>query len=67
VRSHRGVESTTSRPRETLPRSKERRKLSFAKRDVQARGRSEILKINDRNSKEVLSVVLDCAALRARC
>jgi hypothetical protein len=40
---------------------KKRRKLSFAKLGVEARGRTEILKINYRNTREVLSVALDCA------
>jgi hypothetical protein len=40
---------------------KTRRKLSFAKLGVEARGRTEILKINYRNTREVLSVALDCA------
>lgn len=47
---------------------KKRRKLSFAKLGVEARGRTEILKINYRNTREVLSVALDCASsiLQAR-
>jgi hypothetical protein len=40
---------------------KKRRKLSFAKLGVEARGRTEILKINYRNTREVLSVALECA------
>jgi hypothetical protein len=40
---------------------KKRRKLSFAKLGVEARGRTEILRINYRNTREVLSVALDCA------
>jgi superfamily I DNA/RNA helicase len=40
---------------------KKRRKLSFAKLGVEARGRTEILKINYRNTREVLSLALDCA------
>lgn len=38
-----------------------RRKLSFAKLGVEARGRTEILKINYRNTREVLAVALECA------
>lgn len=40
---------------------KKRRKLSFAKLGVEARGRTEILRINYRNTREVLSVAVDCA------
>lgn len=40
---------------------KKRRKLSFARLGVEARGRTEILKINYRNTREVLAVALDCA------
>lgn len=40
---------------------KKRRKLSFAKLGVEARGRTEILKVNYRNTREVLAVALDCA------
>lgn len=40
---------------------KKRRKLSFAKLGVEARGRTEILRINYRNTREVLSVALECA------
>jgi superfamily I DNA/RNA helicase len=40
---------------------KSRRKLSFAKLGVEARGRTEILKINYRNTREVLSLALECA------
>jgi hypothetical protein len=40
---------------------KKRRKLSFAKLGVEARGRTEILKLNYRNTREVLGVALDCA------
>lgn len=40
---------------------KKRRKLSFAKLGVEARGRTEILKINYRNTREVLALALDCA------
>jgi hypothetical protein len=40
---------------------KKRRKLSFAKLGVEARGRTEILKINYRNTREVLTVALECA------
>jgi hypothetical protein len=47
---------------------KKRRKLSFAKFGVEARGRTEILKINYRNTREVLALALDCARsiLKAR-
>lgn len=38
-----------------------RRKLSFAKLGIEARGRTEILKINYRNTREVLSLALECA------
>lgn len=40
---------------------KKRRKLSFAKLGVEARGRTEILRINYRNTREVLALALDCA------
>jgi hypothetical protein len=40
---------------------KTRRKLSFAKLGIDARGRTEILKINYRNTREVLSLALECA------
>lgn len=40
---------------------KKRRKLSFAKLGVEARGRTEVLKINYRNTCEVLAVALECA------
>lgn len=40
---------------------KKRRKLSFSKLGVEARGRTEILKINYRNTREVLALALDCA------
>ena len=40
---------------------KSRRKLSFAKLGVEARGRTEILKINYRNTREVLSLAMECA------
>jgi hypothetical protein len=40
---------------------KKRRKLSFAKLGVEARGRTEILKINYRNTREVLALALECA------
>jgi hypothetical protein len=40
---------------------KKRRKLSFAKLGVEARGRTEILKINYRNTREVLTLALECA------
>jgi len=37
------------------------RRRSFAQLGIEARGRTEILKINYRNTKEVLSVALECA------
>jgi hypothetical protein len=40
---------------------KQRRKLSFARLGVEARGRTEILKINYRNTREVLSLAMECA------
>jgi hypothetical protein len=40
---------------------KSRRKLSFAKLGIEARGRTDILRINYRNTKEVLSVAMECA------
>jgi hypothetical protein len=40
---------------------KARRKLSFAKLGVEARGRTEILKINYRNTREVLALALEVA------
>lgn len=40
---------------------KTRRKLSFAKLGVEARGRTEVLKINYRNTREVLALALECA------
>lgn len=38
-----------------------RRKLSFAKLGVEARGRTEILRVNYRNTREVLALALECA------
>lgn len=38
-----------------------RRKLSFAKLGIEAQGRTEILKINYRNTTEVLALALECA------
>lgn len=40
---------------------KSRRKLSFAKLGVEARGRTEILKLNYRNTREVLALAMECA------
>lgn len=40
---------------------KQRRKLSFAKLGVEARGRTEILKVNYRNTREVLALAMECA------
>jgi len=40
---------------------KKRRKLTFSKLGVEARGRTEILKINYRNTREVLAVAMECA------
>ena len=40
---------------------KKRRKLSFARLGIEAQGRTEILKINYRNTKEVLAVAMECA------
>jgi hypothetical protein len=38
-----------------------RRKLSFAKLGIQAQGRTDILKINYRNTTEVLALAMECA------
>lgn len=40
---------------------KKRRKLSFAKLGIEAQGRTEILKINYRNTTEVLALAMECA------
>jgi superfamily I DNA/RNA helicase len=40
---------------------KSRRKLSFAKLGIQAQGRTDILKINYRNTTEVLALAMECA------
>jgi hypothetical protein len=40
---------------------KTRRKLSFSKLGIEAKGRTEILKINYRNTTEVLALAMDCA------
>ena len=40
---------------------KSRRKLSFAKLGIEAKGRTEILKINYRNTTEVLALAMECA------
>lgn len=40
---------------------KTRRKLSFAKLGIEAKGRTEILKINYRNTSEVLALAVECA------
>jgi hypothetical protein len=40
---------------------KSRRKLSFAKLGIEAQGRTEILKINYRNTTEVLALAVECA------
>jgi len=40
---------------------KSRRKLSFAKLGIEAQGRTEILKINYRNTTEVLALAMECA------
>jgi hypothetical protein len=40
---------------------KSRRRLNFAKLGIEARGRTEILKINYRNTTEVLSLAVECA------
>jgi hypothetical protein len=41
---------------------KSRRKLSFAKLGIEAQGRTEILKINYRNTTEVLALAMECSA-----
>lgn len=38
-----------------------RRKLSFAKLGIEAKGRTEILKVNYRNTTEVLALAMECA------
>jgi superfamily I DNA/RNA helicase len=40
---------------------KSRRKLSFSKLGIEAQGRTEILKINYRNTTEVLALAMECA------
>jgi hypothetical protein len=40
---------------------KSRRKLSFAKLGIEAQGRTEILRINYRNTTEVLALAMECA------
>ena len=40
---------------------KSRRKLSFAKLGIEAKGRTEILKVNYRNTTEVLALAVECA------
>ena len=40
---------------------KSRRKLSFAKLGIEAKGRTDILKINYRNTTEVLALAMECA------
>jgi superfamily I DNA/RNA helicase len=40
---------------------KSRRKLSFAKLGIEAKGRTEILRINYRNTTEVLALAMECA------
>lgn len=40
---------------------KSRRRMSFAKLGIEAQGRTEILKINYRNTTEVLAVAMECA------
>jgi superfamily I DNA/RNA helicase len=40
---------------------KTRRKMSFAKLGVEARGRTEVLKVNYRNTREVLALAMECA------
>jgi len=40
---------------------KNRRKLSFAKLGIEAKGRTDILKINYRNTTEVLALAMECA------
>lgn len=40
---------------------KSRRRLSFAKLGIEAKGRTDILKINYRNTTEVLALAMECA------
>lgn len=40
---------------------KSRRKLSFAKLGIEAKGRTDVLKINYRNTTEVLAFAMECA------
>ncbi len=40
---------------------KSRRKLSFSKLGIEAKGRTEILRINYRNTTEVLALAMECA------
>jgi hypothetical protein len=40
---------------------KSRRKMSFAKLGIEAKGRTEILRINYRNTTEVLALAMECA------
>jgi hypothetical protein len=40
---------------------KSRRKMSFAKLGIEAQGRTEVLKINYRNTTEVLALAMECA------
>jgi hypothetical protein len=40
---------------------KSRRKMSFAKLGIEATGRTEILKVNYRNTTEVLALAMECA------
>jgi len=40
---------------------KSRRKLSFARLGIEAKGRTEVLKINYRNTTEVLALAMECA------
>ena len=40
---------------------KSRRRLSFAKLGIEAKGRTEILKVNYRNTTEVLALAMECA------
>jgi hypothetical protein len=40
---------------------KSRRKLSFAKLGIEAKGRTEVLRINYRNTTEVLALAMECA------
>jgi superfamily I DNA/RNA helicase len=47
--------------RESKIPQKSRRKLSFAKLGIEAQGRTEILKINYRNTTEVLALAMECA------